>query len=221
VADYYSLHRNLRLDFINGKPKKAVEHLVSVIRPATLKALIESKQEMDKSELKKDFLEFVGYLKKMAIIHDEHCHVVEHKKTGDSGMRNNGKSSDAGSRSSGHNSGGISHEGASNKASDRDRTKSGHRRSSESTGTGTGISRPESRRLASIRRKCAGETHYLSDCPHTGKDEDIVLLSEYKKKRDSDKKWANFKTLGNNGATPDYRDGQTAYLKAENVKYLI
>jgi hypothetical protein len=48
VADYYSLHRNLRLDFINGKPKKAVEHLVSVIRPATLKALIESKLEMDK-----------------------------------------------------------------------------------------------------------------------------------------------------------------------------
>jgi hypothetical protein len=59
VADYYSLHRNLRLHFINGKPKKAFEHLVSVIRPATLKALIESKLEMDKSELKKDFLEFV------------------------------------------------------------------------------------------------------------------------------------------------------------------
>jgi hypothetical protein len=35
VADYYSLHRNLRLDFINDKPKKAVEHLVSVIKPAT------------------------------------------------------------------------------------------------------------------------------------------------------------------------------------------
>jgi hypothetical protein len=28
VADYYSLHRNLRLDFISGKPKEAVEHLV-------------------------------------------------------------------------------------------------------------------------------------------------------------------------------------------------
>jgi hypothetical protein len=28
VADYYSLHRNLRLDFINDKSKKAVEHLV-------------------------------------------------------------------------------------------------------------------------------------------------------------------------------------------------
>jgi hypothetical protein len=27
VADHYSLHRNLRLDFINGKPKKAVEHV--------------------------------------------------------------------------------------------------------------------------------------------------------------------------------------------------
>jgi hypothetical protein len=43
VADYYSLRRNLRLDFINGKPKKAVEHLGSVIKPATLKALIMSK----------------------------------------------------------------------------------------------------------------------------------------------------------------------------------
>jgi uncharacterized membrane protein YheB (UPF0754 family) len=87
VSDYYSLlHRNLILNFINSKPKKAVEHLVSVIRPATLKALIERKLEMDKSELKKDFLEFVGYLKKMAIIYDEHCHVAEHKRTGDSGM---------------------------------------------------------------------------------------------------------------------------------------
>jgi hypothetical protein len=28
VADYYSLHRNLRLDFINGKPKNVVENLV-------------------------------------------------------------------------------------------------------------------------------------------------------------------------------------------------
>jgi hypothetical protein len=45
VADYYTLYRNLRLDSVNGKPKKAVDHLVSVIRPATLKALIESKLE--------------------------------------------------------------------------------------------------------------------------------------------------------------------------------
>jgi hypothetical protein len=65
VADYYSLYRNLRLNFINGKPKKAVEHLVSVVKPATLKALIESKLEMDKSDLKKNFLEFVAYLKTM------------------------------------------------------------------------------------------------------------------------------------------------------------
>jgi hypothetical protein len=42
---------------------------VSVIEPATLKALIERKLEMDKSELKKDFLKFVVYLKKMAVIH--------------------------------------------------------------------------------------------------------------------------------------------------------
>jgi hypothetical protein len=62
VAEYYSLHRNLRLDFINGKPKRAVEHLVSIIKSATFKALKESKLEMDMSELKKDFLEFLQYL---------------------------------------------------------------------------------------------------------------------------------------------------------------
>jgi hypothetical protein len=72
----------------------------------------------------------------MAIIHDVHCHVVEQKKTGDSGMKNNGKGNDAGSLSSGHNAGGSSHGGASIKASDRDRTKSGHGRSSDETGTG-------------------------------------------------------------------------------------
>jgi hypothetical protein len=93
-------------------------------------------QGMDMSELKKDFVEFVSYLKKMAIIHDEDCHVLEHKKTDDYGMKHTGKSSDAGSRSSGHNAGGISHEGAGNKASDRDRKNSGHGRSSDSTSTG-------------------------------------------------------------------------------------
>jgi hypothetical protein len=72
----------------------------------------------------------------MDIIHDEHCYVVDHKKTGDSGIKNTGKGSDAGSRNSRLNSGGSSHVGASNKASDRDRTKSGHGRSSDSTGTG-------------------------------------------------------------------------------------
>jgi hypothetical protein len=42
-------------------------------------------------------------------------------------------------------------------------------------------------------------------------------MSEYKKKRHADKKKANFKTLGKNGATADKRDGQTAYLTAENL----
>jgi hypothetical protein len=64
----------------------------------------------------------------MAIIHDEHCHVVEHNRIGDSGRKNTGESSVAGSRSSGHTSGGSSHGDASNKASDRDRTKSSHER---------------------------------------------------------------------------------------------
>jgi hypothetical protein len=65
--------------------------------------------------------------------------------------------------------------------------------------------------------KCAGEKHYLSDCPYTRKDEAIVLFSEYKDKRDADKKEADFKTLGSNRATSDNRDGQTAYLTAENL----
>jgi uncharacterized membrane protein YgcG len=134
-ADYYSLHRNMRLDFTNIKPKKAVGHLVSVIKPANIKVLIEGKIEMDKSDLKTDLLEFVANLEKIAILHEEHCHVLDHKQTGDSGMHNTGTSSDGGSRSSGHNFGGISYGGASNKASDRDRTKSGHGRSPDSTGT--------------------------------------------------------------------------------------
>jgi hypothetical protein len=45
----------------------------------------------------------------------------------------------------------------------------------------------------------------------------MALLSEYKKRRDADKKKANFKTLGNNGATSEIRDDQTAYLTAENL----
>jgi hypothetical protein len=156
VADNYSLHRNLRLDFINGRSKKAVAHLMSVISPATLKTLILSKLEMDKSELKKDFLEFVTYLEEMSITHDEHCHVVEHKKTGDSGMKNKGKSSDAGCRSSGHNSGGISLGGASNKESDRDRTKSGHGKSSDATGTGM-QSAPRASALPQHKEVCGRE----------------------------------------------------------------
>jgi hypothetical protein len=214
-ADYYSLHRNLRLNFINGKPKRSDNHLVSVIKPATLKTLIESKLEMDMSELKKDFLEFVGYLKKMAIMHDEHCYVVKLKKTGDFGIKNAGKSNDAGSRSSGYNAGGSSQGGASNKASDRDRTKSGHGRSSDSTGTGKQSASEPPRCLNT--KKCAGEKYYLSDCSHTGKDEAIFLLSGYKTNKDADEKKANFKTLNSNGATADNRDGQTAYLTAENL----
>jgi hypothetical protein len=151
----------------------------------------------------------------MAIIHDEHCHVVEQIKTGDSGMKNNGKGNDAGSRSSGHNAGGSSHGGARKKASDRDRTKSGRGKSSESTGTKKQSARKPPPFLNT--KKCAGEKHYLSDCPHTGKKEAMVLLSAYKKERDADKKKANFKTLGNNGATSENRDGQTAYLTAENL----
>jgi hypothetical protein len=215
VADYCSLYRNLRLDFIDGKPKKAVEHLISVIKPATHKVLLVSKLEMDKSDLKREFLVFVAYLQKMDIIHDEHCFVAEHKKTDDSGVKNTGKSRDAGSRSSAHNTGETSHGCGSNKASDRDRTKSGHGRSSDSTGTGMQSAWEPPPFLST--KKCASEKKYLLDCPHISKDEAIVQLSEYKKKRGADKKKANFKTLGNNGAPTDNRDGQTVYFAAKNL----
>jgi hypothetical protein len=66
-------------------------------------------------------------------------------------------------------------------------------------------------------KKCAAEKHILSDCPHTGKEKAHVLLSEYKKTRDADKKKANFKTLGKNRAMDDNRDGLTTYLTAENL----
>jgi hypothetical protein len=193
----------------------AVKHLVSVIRPANLKNLIECKLETNKSDLKKDFLEFVAYLEKMAIIYDAHYHVVDHKKTSDFDTKNTGKGSDAGGRSFGHNPGGSAYEGGTNKASDRDRTKTGHGRSSDSTGIEKQSAREPPPCLNT--KKCAGEKHFLSDCLGTGMHEEIVLLSEYKKKRDADKKKANFITLGNSGATADNRDGQTAYLTAENL----
>jgi hypothetical protein len=94
-------------------------------------------------------------------------------------------------------------------------TKSGHGRSSDSTGTRKQSDRDPPPCLNT--KKCAGEKHYLSDCPHTGGDEAIVLLSEYKETKYADKKKANFKTLGNNGAKADNRDDQTAYLTAENL----
>jgi hypothetical protein len=42
------------------------------------------------------------------------------------------------------------------------------------------------------------------------------MLAEYKKKRDADRKKANFKTLGSNRAMADINDGQAAYVTAEN-----
>jgi hypothetical protein len=151
----------------------------------------------------------------MAITHDEDCHVVEHKRIGDSGTKNNGKGNDAGSRSSGNNAGGSAYGGGSNKESDRDRTKSGHGRSLDSTGTGKQLARELPPCLNT--KTCAGEKHYLSDCPHSGKDGAMVLLSVYKKKRDADKKKANLMTLGNNGTPSENRNLQTAYLTAENL----
>jgi hypothetical protein len=64
---------------------------------------------------------------------------------------------------------------------------------------------------------CNAVQNLKASIPHIGNDEDIVLLSMYKKKRDADKKKANLKTLRNSGATAYNKDGQTAYLTAENL----
>jgi hypothetical protein len=89
-------------------------------------------------------------------------------------MTNTGKSIDTGSRSSGHNSGASAHGVACNKASDHDRTKSGHARSSDSTGSEKKSAREPPPCLNT--KKCAGEKHYLFDCPHS---ERTKLLSCY------------------------------------------
>jgi hypothetical protein len=104
---------------------------------------------------------------------------------------------------------------SSNKAFNRGRTKSGHGRSSDATGTGKQSAREPPPCLNT--KKCSGEKNYLFVCPHTGKDKAIVLLSKYKRNKDADMKKANFKTLGNNRTTSENRDGQTAYLTAENL----
>jgi hypothetical protein len=154
VADYCSLHRNLRLDFINDKLKKAVGHLVSVIKPATLKARTERKLEMNKSEPKKDFLEFVGYLKKMAIHtrralscggtqevwrlwHEELC------------TRQRSRNPQLWTQLWRKRIWRLQQQGA-----DRDRTKSGHGRSLDSTGTGKQSARELPPCLNT--KKCAG-----------------------------------------------------------------
>jgi hypothetical protein len=98
---------------------------------------------------------------------------------------------------------------------DCDRTKSGPGRSSDSTGTGKESAWEPPPCLDT--KKCAGEKHYMSDCPHNKKDRAIVLLSEYQRKRYADENKANFKTLGSNRAMADNRDGQIAYLTAENL----
>jgi hypothetical protein len=72
----------------------------------------------------------------MALIHDEHGHMIDHKKTGDSGTKSTANNSDAGGRSSGHNPGGISSSGDRSKTTDCVRTKSGDGVSSDSRGTG-------------------------------------------------------------------------------------
>jgi hypothetical protein len=72
----------------------------------------------------------------MAIIHDEHGHVVDHKKTATLATKNMAKGSDAGSKSSGHNPGGHLSGGGRNRTSDRDRTKASNGSTLDSSGTG-------------------------------------------------------------------------------------
>jgi hypothetical protein len=87
---------------------------------------------------------------------------------------------------------------------DRDRTKPGNGRSSNSSGTGKQSKRESP--SCPHTQKCGGDMQYLSDRPQINTDKDISMLAEYKKKRDTDKKKANLKTLSRNGAMPNSRD---------------
>jgi hypothetical protein len=187
---------------------------VSVNNPDTLMFLIESRLEMNNSDLKKDFPEFVACLKKMAIIHYEHCHVVEHKETGDSGIKNIGKSSDAGSHSSEQNSG-VTHMEMSPicrlTVTERSPDMEGRR-----TRLALESSQLESRRLASKQNSVRARS---TICPTVLTLESTKLLSccLSTRRRYMPTKRRHFKSLGNNGATADNRDGQAAILKAENL----
>jgi hypothetical protein len=77
-------------------------------------------------------------------------------------------------------------------------------------------SRSETRRLASTRRSVRARST-TSLTVHTLERTKLWPCFPSTRRREIDKKKANFKTLGNNGETSDNRDGQTAYLTAENL----
>jgi hypothetical protein len=85
-------------------------------------------------------------------------------------MKNTDKNSDAGRLGSKHKSGGTLYGGASSMDSDRDRTKSGHGSSSDSTGIGKQSARDPPHFLNT--KRCAGEDvgKSRSDIENTHKD---------------------------------------------------
>jgi hypothetical protein len=78
-------------------------------------------------------------------------------------------------------------------------------------------SRPGSRRLASTRRRARARSTICPTVLTLERKKLMYCCQSTKKKRNAYKKKANFKTLGNNGATADNKDEQTAYLTAENL----
>jgi hypothetical protein len=82
-------------------------------------------------------------------------------------------------------------------------------------------SRPESSRLASTQRSVRARSTSCLTVHTLGRTKLLPCCPSTSKKRDADKKKANFKTLGNNRATTENRDGQIAYLTAENLEVKI
>jgi hypothetical protein len=107
--------------------------------------------------------------------------------------------------------------GDSSKTFNRDQTKTGNGNSSDSSGTGRSL-------CGSLRlflTQSAGGSIFLSDCLHTSKKKVIIMLAEYKKERDADKKKSNLSTLRSNCAMADTRDGQISYLTSENLVVMV
>jgi hypothetical protein len=81
-----TLHRNLKLYLVKGKPKKAFERIVSAINPVSLMVLVESDLELDQSDLKNDLFQFIKYLEDISVVHDRHGRAAAKNGGGGSNM---------------------------------------------------------------------------------------------------------------------------------------
>jgi hypothetical protein len=169
IGEYLTLYRNLKLDLVKNKPKRAVEHIVSVIKPTTLKSIVESDLELDKSDLKKDFFKFIEYFEAIAIVHDRHGRPDTTKNGGGNAAYENGSMNSSRSSGRGKSSGGN---GNKHKKLDNSDTS----KVSDNGGKANRSTEHQAPTCLNVK-KCPGKRHYVSDCPNTKEAEAAELLA--------------------------------------------